>query len=226
MTVRFPRPSVVVNTICNNTAYYRRFSTLDWKARHARNKDEYFARLNITSFNLDQRRKLRSTVRRARRELSKISVDWFDGKLAARLPFTFGALADESCENGYPHTVDNLILLSTDTVDALSDDELVELIKHEQTHIFQRKFPRFVTNFLKQHGYQRIRRQHPRDGIRANPDTDGVIYVRMGLVYAFPYRSVVRGLHSIDYKKVGKRHPRYEHPFEEMAYRISEWKNT
>ncbi len=222
-SIVFVSPSTVAKKIRTNLPYYKRFSPQDWTARGVKNLAQYLSSIVVTDFDADQRRKLCKAVRQAKRDFSRIQVDWFDGKVAMKIPFKFGAIADDSYENGYPHTIGDVILLTTETVDEMSDEDLAELIKHEQTHVFQRKFPKYVRCFLKQFGYRRLKKQHPRDGIRANPDTDGITYERLGRVYAFPYRNEVRGLHSIDYSHV-KRHPRYEHPFEDMAYRVSGWK--
>lgn len=223
-SIVFLSPSAVANKIRTNLSYYKRFAPQDWTARGVKNLDEYLSAIAVTDFDADQKRKIRKAVRHATRDLSRIQLDWFDGKRAIKMPFKLGAIADDSYENGYPHTIGDVILLTTDTVDQMSDHDLTELIKHEQTHVFQRKFPKYVRHFLKQFGYRRLKKQTPRDGVRANPDTDGITYERLGRVYAFPYRNVVHGLHSIDYSKVKCRHPRYEHPFEDMAYRVADWK--
>lgn len=222
--VQFLRGKQTLDRIVNNDAYYARFCDADWKARGAKNRNDYLSKVVATDLDEIQKRKLTRAVQKACMELSTIRLDWFDGQKCAKMPFIIGCFIGDTYENGYPHTIGDAILLSENTIDEMTVHELVRLLKHEQTHVYQRRFPRAVRNFLRNFSFKRVKKQTKHDRFRANPDTDGVIYERFGKLYRFRWKNheQVHGLHSL----TSRRHPRFEHPFEDMAYRIEKMKNT
>lgn len=220
--VEFVCPEKLMRAIRRNHDFYKRFCHADWKARHVKNWEEYMKKVEdvIGTFTESQKRKLKRAVEMAHEQLSTIKVEWFDGKKATRMPFKIACVHGTVYENGLPHTVNDMIILTSEQVSNSSIPELVRTLKHEQTHVFQRRFPAYAYNFIRQHNFSRLKRHTRFDQIRANPDTDGYIYMRLGQVYAFPYREgTIRSLQSVKFKS----HPRMEHPYEEMAYRIEKW---
>lgn len=204
--------------IRNNDSYYERFCASDWRARNALNRQDYVKQVLTGSFIEEHRLKLRQAVKRAKQILPSIYVDWFDGGLVSKMPWKIGCIVSEDFENGLPHTIDDTIVLTWTLVDQIELPDLIKLLIHEQTHVFQRKFPKYVRNFMRQYGYRRIKKHTKHDRIRANPDTDGYIYERKGRRTGFKYATnrPVRSLHTL----LRRQHPRLEHPFEDMAYRV------
>lgn len=217
--IEFVSPEKLMRAVRRNQEFYRRFCQADWQARQAKNWEEYMTNVEhaLDTFTESQQSKLKRAVEIAHDQLRTINIDWFDGKKASRMPFKLACVSGTMYENGLPHTVNDMIVLTSEQVSESSMDELVRTLKHEQTHVFQRRYPAYAHNFIRQHDFRRLKRHTRFDRIRANPDTDGYIYVRLGQVYAFPYRKgTIRSLQSVKFKS----HPRMEHPYEEMAYRI------
>lgn len=223
-TIHFVSPRRAYGLIERQSDFFRRFCPADWQARGVRNQSEYLHRISskcLGRFTASQQQKLIRCIRRVRRDWQTrpIRLDGFDSERAARMPWKVCAIVGEDYENGLPHTIEDTIMMPIDMVDQSTPRELCRLLKHEQVHIYQRRYPAEVRRFLRQHGFRRWKRHTRRDGMRANPDTDGWLYERRGERFGFPYRARVRSLQSV-HRVPGRSHPRFEHPFEWMAYLI------
>lgn len=218
MTIHFLSQKQVVALLTSNGSYFRRFCAKDWLARGVRNLSEYISVIHACAgtFTRTQKNKLKRASRLADQQLSTIDFHWFRGQEAARTEWSFACVHGNGYDNGLPHTVDRTIVLTSELVDESSDEELVRLLKHEKTHVLQRLHPAWARNFLKAHNFRRLRTHRKTDGIRANPDTNGVIYERFGEVFEFRYTDRVHSLDSVKPRK----HARHEHPYEWMAYMI------
>ena len=222
--IQFISPRRAYALIARQSDFFRRFCPADWHARGVHNLPDYLSRIQtdcLGSFSRAQSTKLEKCIARVCRQWNTdpIPLDWFDSERAALMPWNVAAVTSDAYENGFPHTLDDTIMMPVDIVDAYSCSELCRLLKHEQTHIYQRQFPADVKRFLRQNGFRRWKRHTRRDGVRANPDTDGWLYERRGERFSFPYRTRVRSLHSVD-RVPGRSHPRFEHPIEWMAYLV------
>ena len=79
-------------------------------------------------------------------------------------------------ENGYPHTVGGVIILPEHAM-RYGDDRLVRLIVHEVTHVHQRTYPDFASRQVFSLGFEPVRTwANHRESLRANPDTNNLIY--------------------------------------------------
>lgn len=217
MIVFVPRDHLY-HLISSNHAHFDRFCASDWKARGVRNRDEYMQALDVGCFSDIQKQKLRASVKRAIKRVQTFNVEWFHGEMVAKMPWKIGCVLSDTYENGLPHTVGDVIVLTADLVDEMSLHNLATLLIHEQTHVLQRLYPKYARNFLKSYQFRRLKRHTKHDGLRANPDTDGYLYERLGVRYGFRYLTTVCSLSS-----VRRRHPKYEHPYEEMAYLVEKF---
>lgn len=211
----------VKNLLISNDKYFRQFCDSDWHARGVRNRAEYEAVIEMCacSFLAPQKTKLKRATERAREKLKIISLPWFDGKNAASIKFTFGCVRSDAYENGLPHTVGEAIILTSDLVDDYTVAELVPLIAHEVTHIYQRVYRAHAKTFLRFFDFRRLHKKRRTDAVRSNPDTDGYIYERRGQVWQFPYHTH-RRVTSLTRSLATRKHPKWEHPFEWMAYGV------
>jgi len=66
---------------------------------------------------------------------------------APHIPWKFAKVATE-IEKGYPHTLEDVIILS-DVSLAFDDRHLMETLIHEKVHVFQRKEPAKVANIIR-----------------------------------------------------------------------------
>ena len=75
---------------------------------------------------------------------------------------------------GLPHTRGDIIFLTDKLVSTYSISQLASILVHEKTHVWQRKFPEKMEQWMKTNGFERIGKADSLE--RANPDNDGQIY--------------------------------------------------
>lgn len=201
--------------IRNNEAYYDTFSPLDLKARGIKKVKDYFPiiRDSIDQFTPEEKEMLIEWMQKADERFSSIYIEGFDGKKASRLKWKIICMKGHCYENGFPHTIDDTIVLYKEMMDGMSEKDWISLLMHEKVHIYQRKYKKDMKRYLRAnrfdviHNYDSSRR-------RANPDIDAHVYRKGNRIYETRYRTQhPNGIHDC----VNKRH---EHPYEEMAYKI------
>ncbi len=189
----------------------------------------------IQPFTPNEKKHLTSVIRQAtqlldvfpRRRLSR-NIPWRLAKLACHL------------ENGYPHTLGDVIIVSGDNASSITADTLI----HEKIHVFQRLYPQETQELIcGVYGYKKTRIEIPEDA-RNNPDVDGYLYLKKTLGHTRPrsiasYMALRQDAVTIDdcyIKHVvlddtipASSSPSsvtdtetYEHPFERMAYELTD----
>lgn len=149
-----------------------------------------------------------------------------------RIPWKF-ALVKQSCdiENNYPHTHADTIFLPS-MYFSLTTDQRTKLLIHEKVHIYQRYNPiPYNKIILKHFGYavHGYIPSHPDfDRVRANPDTNDIIYCldkKYVLPLLHPNAKRLSNVRIQQYavKSYSKPHPSHvdftsEHPNEILAY--------
>jgi hypothetical protein len=185
--------------------YIKSLSKYDLYARDVSNSDEYIYKIidECLTFTENQIIKLDNC--------SIIARQFFDNKYTWKF-----ALVDDVYEEGFPHTRMDIIFLSPKIVN-YTDDNLIKILIHESIHIFQRYNKTKINNYLSDNGYTVSRRRDSEPLIRANPDLDEYIYKdKNGVEMINKYKSSMpKGINDIIPSK-------NEHPFETMAYEISE----
>ena len=117
---------------------------------------------------------------------------------------------------GLPHTRGDIIFLTDKLVSTYSVAQLADILLHEKTHVWQRKFPEKMQQWMKMHGFELV---GPADNLeRRNPDNDGQIYknesdqqlgVRFTSAYPKDMTDVVYSEHL-------------DHPYEQFASQVQE----
>lgn len=136
------------------------------------------------------------------------------------IPWKF-AKVNNNIENGWPHTLKDVIVFTNKNVTS----SLATYI-HEKIHVYQRLFPEETKLYVSHMGYTRYCSRY--DNIielpRNNPDIDDYIYKYntngyFYMKYNSPNPSSLEDSHI---KSVGgNSSSSYEHPFEAMAYFVS-----
>ena len=135
-------------------------------------------------------------------------------------------------ENGYAHTVGDVVVLPLEQIEKLSRRDLISLMIHESVHVAQRMDPeRARLTVARMWGFvpaspdTLLRLRVPE--VRANPDTDAEIYERAGVVCQPVFTPDPRSLADIrlmpHQKHAGLEwvhNP--EHPFEVMAEYVAD----
>lgn len=185
--------------------YIKNLSKYDLYARDVSMPEEYIYKIITGCLNFTEPQIIKLN------NCSKIARKFFDNKYTWKF-----ALIDEVYEEGFPHTRMDIIFLSPKVVN-YTDDNLIKILIHESIHIYQRYKTTEINNYLKENNYTVSRRRDSEPFIRANPDLDEYIYKdKNGDEMIYKYKSSMpKGINDIIPNK-------NEHPFEKMAYEISE----
>ena len=196
----------VISFIRNDSdRYISTLSEYDLYARNVYNPQEYINKIinECYDFNDSQKTKLNNC--------SKIARNFFDNNYIWKF-----ALIGDIYEEGFPHTRTDIIFLSPKIFN-YNDTDLITVLIHESIHIYQRYNNTEMNKYLNNKGYKVSRRRDSEVFIRANPDLDEYIYKdKKGDELLYLYKSSTpTGINDIIPNK-------NEHPFEVMAYEISE----
>lgn len=199
----------------NNDVYYETFSPLDLKARGIKKVKDYFPiiRKSIDQFTREEKEMLIEWMTKADLRLSSIYIEGFDGKKAARMKWKVICMKGLQYENGFPHTINDTIILYKEMINGMNEKDWISLLMHEKVHVYQRKYKKDVKRYLRANRFDRIY-HYDQSRRRANPDIDEYVYRKAGRIYETRYRTQSpTDIHDCVNKK-------YEHPYEEMAYKI------
>ena len=200
--------------------YIANLSPIDLYARKVNSSNTYRLRAanSALDFSNDLKMKLVSAVKTSNRLLEKIRIEKINCSEIASMPWIFALTDSNLYEDGLPHTRANVIFISS-TMDQ-SHNNLVKTLIHEKIHIYQRAHPDEISFYLESKGYIKSKHGQGIPYIRSNPDLDGWIYYspvtkkEMAAYYSSDEPSSITDITLTD--------PSFEHPYELMAYTITE----
>jgi hypothetical protein len=195
-----------INFIRNdNDKFISSLSPFDLEARDVRSPQEYMNKIINDCYNFTDSQKTKLN------NCSKIARNFFDNNYVWKF-----ALIGDVYEEGIPHTRTDIIFLSPKIFN-YNETDLITILIHESIHIYQRYNKTEMNKYLKDKSYSVSRRRDSEPFIRANPDLDEYIYKdKNGDELLYLYKSSMpNGINDIIPNK-------NEHPFETMAYEISE----
>ncbi len=219
-------------------AYFERLNNLDRYAMKLPTTEAAIQHMckNSRSFTPEEQAKMIRCCIRADQFFRNIQMPYFDGNKAAELPWKFVVTVGRSNEEGMPHTKGDIIYVS-DSVVGEKEQELTAILIHEKTHVYERKYPQLMEQWIQWAGYKRYRRQSEIPTARSNPDVDGWTYIDpLGKETVVHYN--VKRNESFDpryggleqYSKLPKNildatYPHNdsaatEHPYEMLAYKL------
>lgn len=213
----FPDPANVAKEVAQSSPYFDYMSELDMKSRnHKGDRNSYIDAYGkaMQPFSMEEKQHLRALVRKADQLLKPY-------KNINRVPWRFVKLC---CimEGGFPHTQLGYIFLEQSffLTHHWSDENQVTTLIHEKLHVFQRLFP-LETNILIQRiwGYRACALHNSKPDARNNPDVNGIIFCQNGEPSYMAYNND-NPTNLNDSEIMGA--DKYEHPFERMAYELSE----
>jgi hypothetical protein len=219
-SIKYLNANETYNYLLNdNDNYVNNFSDIDLYARKVKSIQDY---LNLISnsalnFNDNQKNKLEIAANNADNFLNNYENNLIIGKEIKKYKWVFG-LTGNNYEEGMPHTRDNIIFLSVNTINN-DIDSLTRILIHEKIHIYQRYNYDYMEKIIESMGYTFSRLKYNINRIRSNPDLNNNIY------------KDYNGMEMIGLYKNNKPDSigdiiitnfAIEHPYEKMAYEVSE----
>jgi len=191
--------------------YYNNMDYNNMRLRKIYNKKLFLNNLYKCFYNCDEYDKciLKNAIHIANKKLNTIHCHGFYSYKLNNIPWKIGFSYLYDYEFGLPHTHNDIIIINKDNI---YNNDLVTILIHERIHVYQRLFPQDIQEYLLYNNFERIAKKTDID--RVNPDTDEYIYIRDGLIFEC----------KIDNNKLKctRNNSKYEHPFEYMAYTLSE----
>ena len=203
--------------------YYKSFHEKDLIVRKVSNADEYKEKIrnSTVDFSPYQKEKTLFCVDKLNKILINVKYPWFDGKKAIQTPWKFGSIDGSDYENGLPHTRSDVIILPQVALDNYSQNELTKLILHEKIHVYQKMYPNDIENYIQHNNYYKFKKRSEVTDSRANPDLNEWIYNDSNnKTFIAIYNSNPTNISDVQFYPNNNNNE--EHPFEKMAYEMSE----
>jgi hypothetical protein len=168
---------------------------------------------SVREFTLQEKHFLQHLVLRADKYLAAFKninmIPWRFAKLCCLL------------EGGFPHTQLEFVFLEQSFFvhGNRTEQDMVAILIHEKLHVYQRLFPVETHMLISSWDYRPcglLRNQHD---ARNNPDLNGILFCKEGDPSYMRYNNE-NPAHLNDSQVTGP--DQFEHPFERMAYEISE----
>jgi hypothetical protein len=148
-------------SITNSSEYFNNMNSYDLQVRKSNNKNEYFKKyqLGYQTFTMEQKNILLNIVNIVENKINKYNnfknIKWVFVKI------------DTNLENSFPHTIENVIVLSNNFFYS-STSRQINTIIHEKVHIYQRMYPEYIDILYKNWGFDKV--EVDIDYNRNNPD--------------------------------------------------------
>ena len=200
--------------------YYKNFSDLDLKVRKVNNVNEYYNNIKKSCIDIDELSMniLNNCIKKANNKLRGYSCIGFDGNKCSGIEWNIGLVKDKLYEEGYPHTRNNIIIIPSYLLN--SKNQLINTLIHEKIHVYQKTYPEDIEKYLEANGFTKYKLRNTFDNTRSNPDMDQWIYKnKNGEIMSTEYNDNPTSL--MDVKTIPINNTQFEHPFEFMAYDIT-----
>lgn len=220
----------------DNDNYYKTFLNYDFSTRNIKNIDDYIPKIkaSVCNFTDLEKKKVTESINYINSKLNNLNLPYFNGYLASKIPWKLGLIEGILYENGYPHTRNDVIILSRNTINIENtsykffynniDKSFTQTLIHERIHIYQKMYPEYVKIYLSQNKFMKIKDRNINDNIRANPDINQSIYKDAnGNIYKATYNNNPIDIGDINYATGHSQ--KFEHPYEKMAIEFEKYIN-
>jgi hypothetical protein len=216
--------------------YYKTFLNYDFSTRNIKNIDDYIPKIkaSVTDFTDLEKKKLITSILYINSKINNLNLPYFNGNLGSKIPWKLGLIDGTLYENGYPHTRNDIIILSRNTInaernmnegfDSIIDKSFTQTLIHERIHIYQKMYPEYVKIYLSKNNFMKIKDRDINDNIRANPDINQIVYKdEGGNIYKAIYNNNPKTIGDINYAYGSNQS--FEHPYEKMAIEFEKYIN-
>jgi hypothetical protein len=211
----------LLNFLLNDSDnFYSKLKPMDLALRQVENIDEYKKNINnsVDEFTKEEMRKLTRAMENCDHYLQVINKPGFNGFKCKQIPWKIGCIIGKEYESGLPHTRDQVILFPRYKLEQ-SERIFTRTLIHERIHIYQKRYPEDIQQYLKHNGYKR-HKPISRSMTRANPDIDDWTYTdKEGNIMSAEYKKDAKTLRDVVFTP--KNTSEYEHPLEKMAVDLS-----
>jgi hypothetical protein len=201
-------------------SYYKNFSNIDFKVRRVNNLNDYYENIKKSCVDIDNdsMKILNNCINNANNKLRKYNIIGFDGNKCANIIWKIGLVKDKLYEEGYPHTRHKVIIIPLYLLNSKS--QLISTLIHEKIHVYQKTYPEDINEYLNNNGFTKYKLRSEYNYTRSNPDMDEWIYKdKNGNIMMTEYIDNAQSI--MDVKTIPINTSKYEHPFEYMAYDIT-----
>lgn len=160
-------PKEEFSKIVSRSDYFQRMTEADILARNARSKENYmYTYINAYDEFTPQEHEMLS------RSIFQVDNKLKQYRRINTINWRFAKVMD-IVENGYPHTLEDVIILSSKFFTKYEKDMLKTLL-HEKLHVYQRIFPDATQKLLQMWGFSRCNvPEEIKHKARNNPDIEG-----------------------------------------------------
>jgi hypothetical protein len=198
--------------------YYKNFSDKDFKVRNVNNIEEYHNNIKISCIDINDKKNLNECISIANNKLNHYKCVGFDGSKCANIIWKIGLVKDKLYEEGYPHTRHDVIIIPEFMMN--NKNQLINTLIHEKIHVYQKTYPEDIELYLKDNGFTKYKLRSDNNNTRSNPDMDQWIYKNKdGEIMMAEYMDNPKSIMDVNIKP--NNSSKYEHPFEYMAYDIT-----
>lgn len=212
--------------IINKSMFFKRMNNYDLKIRNVNNINEYKKLYydNIINFNSNDLKILNNLISNIDYNINNnINLKGIKWKLCK---------INKNIENGFPHTIGDVIILS-DLFFSYNSEIQKEILIHELIHVYQRLYPIDTHNFIKnKFNLDILTTINKFSNARNNPDINGFVYGKDNKCIIQLYNDNPNNLlDSFTYiysltdnkiiKKIENNKYQLEHPYEMMASILS-----
>jgi hypothetical protein len=200
----------------DDDGYMSRLNKINLKARYVKTLEEYKDNLAKSVHTITMREQY--IINKAIWSIKCISFEspWLLNDEFHNMPWNIIVVKGKLCDNGYPHTRFNNIIIPLSLITSL---HLSETLFHEQLHVYQKTYPQKIENYVNKHYVPIIVDQTM---IRANPDTNTTVYKdHNNNIYCCKFNNnFPTSLSDVTYYP--NNESRYEHPYEKVVYDLVE----
>jgi hypothetical protein len=135
--------------ITNSSDFFNNMNSYDLQVRKSNNNNEYLKKyqLGYRAFTMQQKTILTNIVNIINKKINKYNnfknIKWIFVKI------------DINLENSYPHTIENVIVLSNNFFNYSLKSQINTII-HEKVHIYQRIYPEYINILYNRWGFKKV----------------------------------------------------------------------
>lgn len=201
--------------------YVKHMSSADLHARNAIHHQDYLKRSSedVITIPLEKHSLLYDAISEANAFFKNYTNSYIKTGEMDQIPWKL-AFTKGYYENGLPHTRMDVIFLPQSILNE-SIPSITKTLIHEKVHIHQRKYKLRYQEQLREEKYKIIGKRADNHRIRSNPDVDEYIYYHPDNFIMLENYRTMTPYHIQDTEK-SNMDTKYEHPYEEIAYKVAE----